>query len=111
MPAEAVLKVAEANQEDVDKGIVRVDSQIMKKIGVSPGSIIQIEGEKATVAIADRALPADLGLSIIRMDSLSRRNAGTSIGENVKIYMAEAKPAHLNPAHTQQHEGPAQGNV
>jgi len=93
MPVEVALKVAEANQEDVDKGIVRVDSQILKKINTSPGSIIQINGEKTTVAIADRALPADLGLSIIRMDSLSRRNAGTSIGENVRVGMAEAKPA------------------
>lgn len=93
MVAELVLKVAEANQDDVDKGIVRVDNQIMKRIGASPGSIIEIQGEKQTVAIADRAFPADLGLSIIRMDSLIRRNAGTSIGENVKIRLAEAKPA------------------
>ncbi len=91
--AEIVLKVAEANQEDVEKGIVRIDTQIMKKIGASPGTIVQIEGEKKTVAIADRAFPADLGLSIIRMDSLIRRNAGTSIGENVKITPADAKPA------------------
>lgn len=93
MTSEISLKVAEANQDDVDKGIVRIDSQVMKRIGATPGSIIEIEGEKATVAICDRAFPADLGLNIIRMDSLTRRNAGTSIGESVKINLAEAKPA------------------
>lgn len=93
MVVETSLKVAEANQDDVDKGIVRIDSQIMKQIGASPGIIIEINGEKSTVAIADRAFPADLGLNIIRMDSLLRRNAGTSIGETVKIKVADATPA------------------
>ena len=49
------LNVAEAQQDDVDKGIVRIDSQIMKVIGINQGDIVEIEGEKKTAAIAGRA--------------------------------------------------------
>jgi transitional endoplasmic reticulum ATPase len=87
------LNVAEAQQDDVDKGIVRIDSQIMKEVGLNQGDIVEIEGDRKTSAIAGRAFPADLGLSIIRMDPLSRRNAKTSIGEKVKITKLEFKPA------------------
>jgi transitional endoplasmic reticulum ATPase len=87
------LKVAEAMQDDVGKGIVRIDTSIMKKLGVSPGDVIEIKGEKTTVAIADRAYPADLGLAIIRMDGLTRWNAKAGIGELVTIKKAQAKRA------------------
>ncbi len=87
------LNVAEAQQDDVDKGIVRIDSQIMKEIGLNQGDIVEIEGERKTVAVAGRAFPSDIGLNIIRMDPLSRRNAKTSISEKVKISRLEFKPA------------------
>lgn len=87
------LNVAEAQQDDVDKGIVRIDSQIMKEIGLNQGDIVEIQGERKTVSIAGRAFPADLGLNIIRMDPLARRNAKTSIGEKVKIKKLEFTPA------------------
>ena len=45
----------------------------------------EIEGEKKTVGISDRAYPGDIGLNIIRMDGIARRNAKTSIGEVVKV--------------------------
>ena len=34
------LKVAEAHQDDVNKGIVRVDSSFMRALGISAGEII-----------------------------------------------------------------------
>ena len=49
------LKVAEAIQDDVNKGIVRVDSNFMRQVGVRPGDIVEIQGDRKTVAIADRA--------------------------------------------------------
>ena len=87
------LKVAEAVQDDVNKGIVRIDSNFMRQIGVRPGDIVQLEGERKTVAIADRAYPGDIGLNVIRMDGLARRNATTGIGELVKITKADVKEA------------------
>jgi transitional endoplasmic reticulum ATPase len=91
--AEIRLKVAEAIQEDVNKGIVRIDTGFLKQIDVRPGSIIEIQGERKTVGIADRALPGDMGINIVRTDPLIRRNAKTSIGEFVVIRKAEVKEA------------------
>ena len=71
------LKVAEAIQDDVNKGIVRIDSQYMKQLDVRPGDIVEIEGKRKTVAIVDRAYPGDIGLGIIRMDGLIRKNSKT----------------------------------
>jgi len=93
MTNEIKLKVAEAIQDDVNKGIVRIDSSYMQKAGVRPGDIVQISSGRETVAIADRAYPGDIGLNIIRMDGIIRRNAKTGIGELIKVKKAEVKEA------------------
>ncbi|MBW2966794.1 AAA family ATPase, partial [Candidatus Woesearchaeota archaeon] len=90
---ELKLKVAEAIQDDVDKGIVRIDSTLMKDLGIRGGDIIEIKGERTTVAVVDRAYPGDIGLNIIRMDGIIRRNAKTGIGEFVNIDKADVKEA------------------
>ena len=93
MPKDIKLKVAEAIQEDVNKGILRIDTGFLKQIDVRPGSIVEITGERATVGIADRALPGDMSLNIVRTDPLIRRNAKTSIGDFVTIKKADVKEA------------------
>jgi transitional endoplasmic reticulum ATPase len=100
MHHEIKLKVAEAIQDDVNKGIVRIDSSFMHELGIRPGEIIEITGERKTVAIADRAYPGDIGLNIIRMDGLVRRNAKAGIGEIATIKKAnivEAKKVTIAP--------------
>ncbi|PIN79972.1 ATPase [Candidatus Woesearchaeota archaeon CG10_big_fil_rev_8_21_14_0_10_34_8] len=95
------LKVAEAIQDDVNKGIVRIDSNFMHELGIRPGDIVEIKGERVTVGIADRAYPGDIGLNIIRMDGVIRRNAKTGIGEVVAVRKAavkEAKKVTIAPA-------------
>ncbi|MBR9683496.1 CDC48 family AAA ATPase [Candidatus Woesearchaeota archaeon] len=87
------LKVAESVQDDVNKGIVRMDSNHMKMLGVNPGDIVEIAGERKTAGIVDRAYPGDIGLSIIRMDPDTRKNAKTSIGELITVKKTEVKPA------------------
>ncbi len=87
------LKVAEAIQDDVNKGIIRIDSSYMKQLDVHPGDVIEVEGERKTVGIADRALPGDIGLNIVRMDPLIRRNAKTTIGELVTVSKADVNEA------------------
>jgi len=87
------LTVAEAVQDDVNKGIVRIDSNFMREIGVRPGDIVEIKDQRSTVAIVDRAYPGDIGLNIIRMDGLVRRNSKSSIGEHVSIKKADVKEA------------------
>ncbi len=87
------LKIAEAIQDDVHKGIVRIDSSFMREVDVRPGDIVEIEGGRKTVAIADRAYPGDIGLNIIRMDGLTRRNCRSSIGELITVTKAKVQPA------------------
>jgi transitional endoplasmic reticulum ATPase len=93
MVEEIKLKVMEAVQDDVNKGIVKIDSNYMKQLGVNPGDVIEIMGERKTAAIIDRAYPGDIGLNIVRMDGNTRRNARTTIGEMVVLKKAEVKSA------------------
>ena len=90
---EIKLKVMEAVQDDVNKGIVKIDSSFMKQIGVNPGEFVEVKGERSTAAVVDRAYPGDIGLNIVRMDGNIRRNARTSIGDLVVVRKADVKPA------------------
>ncbi|MFQ3307903.1 MAG: transitional endoplasmic reticulum ATPase [Candidatus Nanohaloarchaea archaeon] len=80
-------------QQDVGKGIVRIDSKIMQKLDVREGETVEMEGDRKTVGTVARSYPADKGLGIIRMDGYMRKNAGTSLGENVEVEKIEAKEA------------------
>ena len=87
------LRVAEALQDDVYKGVARVDTEIMRELDIKRGDVIFIKGQRETVAIADRAYPADVGEGIIRIDGILRRNAKTGVGEEVSIKKADIKEA------------------
>jgi len=94
MPEQEIkLKVVEALQDDAYKGIARIDTETMRKLGLKRGDVINIKGSRDTVAIIDRAYPADLGQEIIRIDGITRRNAKTGIGEIVKVKKADIKEA------------------
>src|SRR3989344_5739599 len=90
---EVKLKVAEATQDDVNRGVVRLDSAIIKDLGIHQGSVVELEGARKTVAIVERAFPSDIGLAIVRMDGLVRRNAGATISEYVTIRPCQVKAA------------------
>ena len=87
------LRVAEALQDDAYRGIARIDSESMKDLGIKRGDIIIIKGKKETVAIADKAYPADVGEGIIRVDGIIRKNAKTGVSENVAILKVEIREA------------------
>ncbi len=91
---EAMLKVGELTERgDFGRGIARISAKDMKKIGVSEGDVIEMEGKRKTGAIAVRAYPVDVGLDVVRMDGLARRNCGAGIGEIVKIRKSDVKEA------------------
>ena len=91
---EIELRVAEALQQDVGKGMVRIDHDLMNEIGANPGDIVEIIGKRTTGAIAGNSYPADVGLEIVRMDGLTRSNAGTSIGETITIRKSQPRMAN-----------------
>lgn len=90
---EVTLKVAEAiSQSDVGRAIARVDPSYMEELNLRDGDLVEIQGNKLTVATAISS-QSDVGLGIIRIDGISRKNAGASIGEEVIIKKADVKEA------------------
>ncbi len=87
------LKVVEALQDDVYKGVARIDPNLMRALGLNRGDLISVTGTRETIAIVDRAYPADVGERIIRIDGLIRKNARTSVGDQVKVKKVLAQPA------------------
>ncbi len=87
------LRVAESLQDDAYKGIARIDFEIMKELGIHRGDIVSVKGDRETLAIADKAYPADIGEGIIRIDGIIRKNAHTGVGENVVVNKAEIREA------------------
>src|SRR3989344_1181 len=86
-------KVVEALEDDLYRGIARIDPQLMRELGLIRGDIVSIKGGRETLVIVDRAYPADVGESIIRIDGLIRKNAKTGVGEVVSVKRAHAVPA------------------
>jgi transitional endoplasmic reticulum ATPase len=91
--AEISLRVGDAKQRDVARGIARIDQKTMEKLTVSAGDVIEILGKRRTSAIAWPAYSEDQGRDIIRIDGFTRKNAGISINEYVVITKAEVKDA------------------
>ena len=100
---EITLKVAEAiSQKDVGQGIARLDPNVMDNLDIRERDLIEIVGERRTAAIA---LPSqtDIGLGVIRIDGLVRKNSGATIGGEVtvkKTKATEAKKVVLAPIET-----------
>jgi len=90
---EVQLRVGDAKQRDVARGIARIDQQTMEKLQVSAGDVIEIIGKKRTSAIAWPAYSEDQGKGIIRIDGFTRKNAGVSINEYVTVRRAEVRDA------------------
>lgn len=87
------LKVAEAfSQSDVGRSIARIDPACMEKLDLLDGDKIEIEGRKLT-ATTVASSQSDIGLGIIRIDGYIRKNAGTSLGEEVTVRKAQVKEA------------------
>jgi len=92
---EVVLRVADAKARDVGRGKVRIDSEVMRKLNLNVGDIVEVEGKKKTAAIVWPAYIEDQGAGIIRMDGLIRRNAGVGIGDKVIVRKAKVSPAQM----------------
>ncbi|MFI5449732.1 MAG: CDC48 family AAA ATPase [Candidatus Bathyarchaeia archaeon] len=90
---EISLKVADARQRDIGHGKVRIDNDTMQKLGLTAGNFMEIRGKKMTVAIAWPASAEDQGQEIMRMDGLTRKNAGVSLNEYVTVRKADVKDA------------------
>ena len=93
MVNEKAIKVAELKSGETGRGIARLDPELMDILGIKVGDIVQIDGNRKTVAKVLRGGPEDANRGIIRIDGSTRRNAGVSLDERVGIKKVTAKNA------------------
>jgi transitional endoplasmic reticulum ATPase len=89
--SETQLRVGDARQRDVGRGIARIDQKTMQKLGLSAGDVIEIVGKRTTSAIAWPAYSEDQDRDIIRIDGFTRKNAGVAINEYVLVRPGKVK--------------------
>ncbi|HME46373.1 MAG TPA: AAA family ATPase [Syntrophorhabdales bacterium] len=87
------LKVAEAYADDVGKGYARLDPDDIKSLGAVLGDVIEIVGEKTTVARITGTLPEFHGKKIIQIDGITRENAKANVGGAVRVRKVVRKTA------------------
>ncbi|MCX8153152.1 MAG: CDC48 family AAA ATPase [Candidatus Bathyarchaeota archaeon] len=90
---EVQLRVGDARQRDVGRGIARIDQRTMQKLGISAGDVIEIVNKRTTSAIAWPAYSEDQNKDIIRIDGFTRKNAGVALNEYVIVRPAKVKTA------------------
>ncbi len=96
----AVLRVAEAYHRDAGRGIARIDTETMRKLGIVSGDVIEIEGKNVATAIVWPGYSPDSNKAIIRIDGSIRSNTGIAIDDRVhvkKTRVKEAKRVMLEP--------------
>jgi transitional endoplasmic reticulum ATPase len=93
MEAELELKVVEALAEDVGKGLARLDPEDIKALGAVLGDVIEIIGERKTVARITGTLPEHYGKRVIQVDGITRGNTKANLGEAVRIKRISRKTA------------------
>jgi len=91
--SEVQLRVGDARQRDVGRGIARIDQRTMQKLSISAGDVVEIAGKRTTAAIAWPAYSEDQDRGIIRIDGFTRKNAGVAINEYVVVRSGKVKNA------------------
>lgn len=88
------LKVAMAHrQAEAGLGRARLDTASRAALGLEMGDVIEIAGKKSAVAKVFKGLLEDEGKGIIRIDGLTRSNAGVSVDETARVRKLDPRPA------------------
>lgn len=87
------LIAAEARAEDIGRGILRVDPEVMLALGLRSGDTVEIQGDRTAIARLLPNFPADRGKGEARMDGVTRGNAGVGIGRPVSLKPQPCQPA------------------
>jgi transitional endoplasmic reticulum ATPase len=87
------LKVAEARHRDVGKRRARIDRDLMQRLGIEPGEVIELVGKRSTAVTAWPTDQEDKDVDIIRMDGQTRKNAGVSLNDFLIVRKIKSKTA------------------
>lgn len=91
--SEITLKIVEAAQRHVGKGIAVVDPKIVEDNEWETGQILELVGNrKSHVKLWSGSTP-DYGTGIIKIDGITRHNIGAGIGEKITVKTVDAEEA------------------
>ena len=90
---EKILRVVQAKTADDGKGIARVDPALMKILELNQGDTVMIEGTRGTAITVYTGYPEDENRGTIRIDGVTRKNAGVGLDEKLAIRKIVPKPA------------------
>ncbi|MFX0023834.1 MAG: AAA family ATPase, partial [Candidatus Hermodarchaeota archaeon] len=86
------VRIKDAYKDDAGRGRIRIDPDVVKKLNLRTGDVIEITNHvtrKKTVALLYPGKPEDKGTNYIRLDSTLRRNIKASIDNGVEIRKIE----------------------
>jgi transitional endoplasmic reticulum ATPase len=87
------LKVSEAWNKDMGRGLARIDPADMEAIEAEIGDVIEIIGKRRTVARIMPTFKEDRGKSRIQIDGLTRANAQVGLDEKIPLQKVAWQPA------------------
>jgi len=81
------LKIAETDPKFVGKGMALVDPDVMERMQLKPGDVIEIisKKNKTTYVLLWSGPPADYGRGLLRVDGYTRNNLCEGIDDRVTI--------------------------
>ncbi len=86
-------RVAEAAPRDVGRGLVRLDPQDLEQLGVGIGDVVEVSGQRTTVARTMPTHPELRARGVVQIDGILRANAGAGVDEMVTVRPAVVQPA------------------
>jgi antitoxin component of MazEF toxin-antitoxin module len=88
-PGEVVLRVGGLAEYGTHLGVVRLPLSVMERLGLKPGDFVEIIGATSTYAVVQPTEEED----VVKMDEVTRSNAGAELGDYVRIKKAVLPPA------------------
>jgi transitional endoplasmic reticulum ATPase len=88
-PGEVVLRVGGLAGHEAQVGTVRLPLSVMERLGLKPGDFVEIIGATSTYAVVQPTEEED----VVKMDEVTRFNAGAELGDYVRIKKAVLPPA------------------
>jgi transitional endoplasmic reticulum ATPase len=90
----ATLKVAEAEQRDIGRKIVRMDPDAAQNLNVMTGDALELSSfGKNAVLLSWPGRDKDRGTGLVRIDGYTRNKLDVGIGDTIEVKKVESKDA------------------
>ena len=90
----ATLKVAEAEQRDIGRKIVRLDPDAAQRLNVMTGDALELSSfGKNAVLLSWPGRDTDRGTGLVRIDGYTRNKLDVGIGDPIEVKKVESKDA------------------